>query len=221
MGSNTNSGKFMSRKTAKIMANLKRVRIFLIICAVLGVASMGFALYHTAAKSAPAEPSVKAEQPVSHDEPIVRGDFTFKPYSGGYTLVSYNGSDSVVEVPALVNGAPVLRIDEDSFAGNIYIVSVIVPEYAESIGMGAFKNCSALLNVDFPDSLLSIGSNAFTGCAMLRYAKLPAYLTEISPSAFRGCADGFGLYVIEGTYGETYAKSNGYDYEYFSEEIVD
>lgn len=219
MENQSKTGKFISRQTAKLMANLKRVRIILMIGAVLGVASMCFAI-HAAMERAKPEENAGNQQSFSQSEPITQGDFTYRRYLNGYALIDYNGESSKVEVPAIVNGSPVLRIEENAFADSIYIVSISISANTESIGMDAFKGCTSLMNVELPDSLSAVGSNAFYGCTMLRSLKLPAYLTEISPSAFRCCADDFMLYVEEGSYSESYAKSYGYKYDYISEEIV-
>ncbi len=217
--------KFVSRQTARMMANTKKVRIFLVIGAVLGIVSMFFALSAVDKRVNPRNvspsPSVGSHiSPAPEAEIIVEGDFTFSLENRILTLVSYNGSSSVVEIPMFIEGCAVRYIGDNAFKGNRSIASVTIPNSVCSIGSNAFSGCSNLIDVTMPLSLNTIGSAAFANCKMLKAIIIPSNFTEGSSNAFRGCAKDFTLYVFSGSTGESYAKNNGYAYDYAAEELI-
>lgn len=87
-------------------------------------------------------------------------------------------------IPGTLGGYPVVRIEQQSFAGNTTRESVIIPEGVEEIGWRAFFENSQLSSVELPDSLLSIGSSAFSNCISLKHIKLPDGMTSINSFAF-------------------------------------
>ena len=68
-------------------------------------------------------------------------DFVFTVTDTAATLVNYNGSDAVIEVPAFYNGLPVTKIGNSAFEGNTVMTSVSLPNSIEVIGAKAFKGC--------------------------------------------------------------------------------
>lgn len=56
-----------------------------------------------------------------------------------------------------------------------------------NISVAAFKNCTALQEVQLPDTLESIKSNAFENCSSLQRMHFPAAVSELSANAFSGC----------------------------------
>ena len=67
------------------------------------------------------------------------------------------------------------------------ITTVIICSGVESIGINAFKECSALTSIEIPNSVTSIGGSAFYGCSSLTSVTLPNRLTSIDIYAFSGC----------------------------------
>ena len=61
-----------------------------------------------------------------------------------------------------------------------------------------------------PASLKTIEAEAFMG-VQADIFDIPASVTSIAPSAF---SSGVKLRVKEGSYAETFAQNNGFDYEY-------
>ncbi len=57
------------------------------------------------------------------------------------------------------------------------------------IGMNAFRNCSALENIEFPDTLRFIGNQAFRGCSHLKTLTVPPHVKAIYPLAFADCTE--------------------------------
>ena len=110
---------------------------------------------------------------------------------------------------------------------------VKIPEKCTSIGDDGFQGCSSLTSIDIPSSVTIVDYNAFYGCSSLKSIKLPLGVTSIGPLAFY-CS---GLTSIEipssvtyiedyafedsalktiygtpGSYAETYAKTNHYEF---------
>lgn len=55
------------------------------------------------------------------------------------------------------------------------------------IGDGAFKNCTALVDLTIKEGVKWVGKNAFEGCVALRSLSLPLSLQTISQDALKGC----------------------------------
>ena len=80
------------------------------------------------------------------------------------------------------------RIIEGSFAEDLSITSVIIPEGVTDIGEIAFYGCANLKEVVFPSSLRFIREEAF-GDSAITEAILPAGLELIDEKAFFSCED--------------------------------
>lgn len=108
--------------------------------------------------------------------------FVFDPDNG--MIVSYEGYDVRVDVPADIDGVPVRGIAAQAFADKPYLCYVTLPEGVEVIGEAAFENCGRLVHVDFPSTLREIGSRAFARCSAIRKLNLPEGLEVIGSEAF-------------------------------------
>ncbi|MBQ9791603.1 MAG: leucine-rich repeat protein, partial [Clostridia bacterium] len=90
-------------------------------------------------------------------------------------LVTYNGSDTVVEVPSVVGSNTITTIGKDAFNGNANITQLILGdtiktiESADTFVEGAFYGCSALTQVvSKGNALENIGNYAFYGVESLQ-----------------------------------------------------
>lgn len=123
----------------------------------------------------------------------------------GSTLLYYKGNDEEVKIPLNVTA-----IGNGAFADNQQIRTVNISKYVETLGEGAFKNCTNLANVNFATfgSVKTVGSNVFTGTAfydrfdgdfftigtlLIKYrgnddfVYIPNTVTAIAPDCFMGC----------------------------------
>lgn len=73
-------------------------------------------------------------------------------------------------------------------------------EYAHTLPMRMFYDCSALENVTLPNGLESIGVNAFHGCSALKSINIPQSVLRIGQGAFYSC----GITEIDLPEGLTY-----------------
>lgn len=131
-------------------------------------------------------------------------DFDFNVKRGRVTLVSYNGSDSIVRIPDIVNEIAdnafedcsaesieipddVEKIGESAFCECKNLKSVTLPYGLKKLGAYAFKGCKALEDIEIPDDIEIIGEETFAECTSLTEITLPYRLKKIGESAFSGC----------------------------------
>ncbi len=126
------------------------------------------------------------------------------------TIHYYIGSDSLVTIPAFIEGLPVKVIEERAFCGSEIKTAVIsegievlmneaffhckelravsLPSSLEKVGVGVFRDCMKLKTVTFAgggDSAL--GGYMFYGCISLTDVTLPAGATYIPTGMFGYC----------------------------------
>lgn len=80
---------------------------------------------------------------------------------------------------------PVLEVGEFGFSGE-EIVSILLPAGLETIGYGAFSDCTALQSVEIPSSVTLIDMQAFCRCTALTSVALPK-LDSIAYELFYRC----------------------------------
>ena len=114
------------------------------------------------------------------------GDFVYEVYNEQASLLQYNGSDKVVEVPGELGGYPVIRIETYAFRESA-VEEVILPEGLLDIGLQAFEDCASLKKINLPEGLLDIGMGAFLRCSALEELVFPSTLRSVGMSAFQKC----------------------------------
>lgn len=160
----------------------------------------------------------------------VSGDwlYTLRP-DGSARLEGYTGTDTQITIPGTLEGRTVSSVGV-CFAQNKAITHVTLPEGMTEIAPMAFYRCDSLESVTLPDSLVRIGSHAFESCKALPEIALPDGLQIIGKHAFADCdsltemsipasvteigefaftnRNYHKLYVVPGSYAETYVKEN-------------
>ena len=104
----------------------------------------------------------------------------------GIELTKYQGKDTVVTVPAEIDGIKVTAVGEKCFYKKKNLTAAALPDTVVSIGDEAFAFCSALERITLPKNLISIGKKAFIMCK-LRSFSMPDSVTELGTEAFSGC----------------------------------
>lgn len=123
---------------------------------------------------------------------------------GEVNITGYTGTGGAIEIPATIDGHPVVRIMNSVFAYSSSITSVMIPDGVTSIGNNAFYYCSSLASTTIPGSVTSIGNNAFAHCSSLTSVTIPSKITTVKDSTFYNCISlttvslPDGLTVIEG-----------------------
>ena len=116
-----------------------------------------------------------------------------------YEIRGYKGNETVVEVPAELDGIPVTRIAERAFFNDDpkksqervealnAIVEIRLPKGIKEIGEQAFTACKALRVVKIPSSVQTMDSGVFMGCPALETVNLPSKLKH-SGKLFKYCS---------------------------------
>lgn len=105
-----------------------------------------------------------------------------------FTLNSFGRIyDTMVVIPSMYNGHPVVAIGDGAFDGCAKLKNVIMPESVKKIGNRAFQGCSGLKNITIPNSIKSIGQDAFRDCCHLRNIGIPYGVKNIAFRTFGGC----------------------------------
>ncbi len=156
----------------------------------------------------------------------------------GVSIGNYQGSDTVIVIPAKIDRKKVASIWDSAFSGCSSLTSITIPDSVTSIGERAFSgcssltsitipdsvtsirdrtfsDCSSLTSITIPDSVTSIGRWAFVGCTSLTSITIPNSVTNIEESAFNVCNNLKTITVKKGSYAESWAKDNGYGVIYY------
>ena len=80
------------------------------------------------------------------------------------------------------------------------------------IQMLAFSGCEKLESVGMPDGCRIVGAHAFQNCLSLKLLYLPRSLTFMFRSALDGCPNSLVIAGDGGTYAESFAQNNHYEF---------
>ena len=105
----------------------------------------------------------------------------------------------------------VTSIANGAFNCCVNIASVVIPDGVTTIGNGTFYGCDSLTSIEIPDSVTSIGDYAFAWCSSLTSIEISESVTYIGDDAFEDSALET-IYGYAGSYAETYANENGYEF---------
>ena len=102
------------------------------------------------------------------------------------TIVTIFGYSGKVIIPAEINGHKVTKICDGAFRDSqISLIEFEASDNIESIGMGAFYNCS-LEKIDIPN-VKYIFTNTFENCINLSEVSIPKSVIKINKFAFKNC----------------------------------
>ena len=110
--------------------------------------------------------------------------------SSSGSIRSYSGTDTELEIPAMIGEYNTVYIGGDAFKDNKTLKKVVIPEGVTEIQSGAFEGCTALEEVVLPDTLNFVYQNAFRNCPALKDVKLPESVTFVGTSAFAESGQG-------------------------------
>ncbi len=78
-------------------------------------------------------------------------------------------------------------VGDNAFKDFTAIKNVEVTSLLEKVGKNAFSNCTSLENITLPDTVTVIDQYAFSGCKALKDFQFPKSLIKINQWAFKGC----------------------------------
>ena len=92
------------------------------------------------------------------------------------STVNYDGTNYVVS-----------QIGKSAFEGYSGITEITIPSTVSVIEEKAFRNCTALREINTPQPLSSIGDYAFEGCSSIESYDLQASISKLGEGCFRNC----------------------------------
>lgn len=140
-------------------------------------------------------------------EQLTYGDYTYAESEGEAFIMACTSAESVINVPAEINGLPVTRIYNAAFFGNL-ATEIILPDTVKEINQFAFYMCSNLKKITLPASLVTINDQAFCDCAMLESLEIPGSCTTIGEDVLLGCYS-IKEFTVGSGEGGNYSAENG------------
>lgn len=139
-------------------------------------------------------------------------------YQEGISLEKYFGEDTtVIEIPEVVDGLPVIWIDQKCFEGYENIEKIVLPETIEGIGYRAFYGLEKLKDfnipehlhtilgwafahtgiesIELPETVETLDYGAFYSCENLTNVVLSSKVDNLGENTFRYCGDGLRVTI--------------------------
>lgn len=96
-----------------------------------------------------------------------QGCLTYAANGESVEITGSRGRDTVIEIPAQIEGLPVTRIGKKAFLCNKKVKEIVLPETTECIGDWAFACCAKLAKITLPYRRLELGQGIFRDCFLL------------------------------------------------------
>ena len=180
------------------------------------------------------------------DKDIIPSDESyFTVNSTGETITGLTDTGKTqteLVIPYKINGKEIASIGSNAFRACTELTSINIPNSITSIMEGAFSYCAGLISIDIPNSVTSIGNSAFYSSSLtsinipnnvtsigsgafynglLTSINIPNNVTSIGYNAFNNSSSNFTIYCEQGSYAETYAKTNNISIVYTAIAILD
>jgi hypothetical protein len=129
----------------------------------------------------------------------ISGDYTYTvDGEGNATITGYSGAGGDIIIPSMLDGHPVVILDDVLFSGCTSLISVVIPDGVTTIGNDAFRYCTNLISVNIPDGVLNVGDYIFEGCTSLSSIVIPGSVPYIDTYTFGGCTSLNSVVIREG-----------------------
>ena len=102
-------------------------------------------------------------------------------------VTGYEGNSDTIYVPSEWEGYEIDTIGENAFKENTALKNIDVPSSVNDILRGAFQGCTALEKIEFKEGLHFIETNAFVGCTALKQMIIPNSIMLMTVNALEGC----------------------------------
>ncbi len=117
--------------------------------------------------------------------------------SPGYILTKYLGEESVVTIPASIDGIKVIKIGNACFSKNNKLTEITIPPSIINIDNYAFYGCENLKKVNLSNGVVEIGDSAFMDCTALTEFQFPVSVENIGICAFSNCTNLKNIIFLE------------------------
>ncbi len=118
--------------------------------------------------------------------PTVSGDYQVRVVKYKAEIIDYTGTGTQLTIPAVIDSYDVLSIGVGAFKNNTAITSVTFAGNVRTIDEQAFYGCSSLSSVTLEESLRNINGYAFAYCTALKTIAIND-IVAVSSTAFAGC----------------------------------
>ena len=113
------------------------------------------------------------------NRPVYTEGLSFTFENGSYTVMKYNGTESIVTIPSEFNHYSVTKIGSNAFSNNQIIEEIVIPSTVKEIGNSAFNQCENLRRVHMSNNIETIGKAAFYQAVNLKSIYLPATIKSL------------------------------------------
>lgn len=103
-----------------------------------------------------------------------------------YAIMTYEGDDEEVTIPARNGGKPVTILYDDLFKNHKELKKVNIPDTVTNIGGFVFDGCENLKSVRLPEGLEEMWQYAFVRSS-IEIIEIPGSVTSIVPFTFKDC----------------------------------
>lgn len=110
-------------------------------------------------------------------------DYEFVSGEEGVTITCYIGESQRVEVPAEIDGQPVVALGDQAFYDSS-VTWLSIPDSVTRIGDYCFSGCTQLQTLRLPEGLKEIPAGMLESCFRLLALEIPDTVTTIGESAF-------------------------------------
>jgi len=117
-------------------------------------------------------------------------------------ISGYEGEGGAIVIPSTLGGYTTAAIDDDAFAWQETLTSVVIPSSVKTIGYSSFYNCISLTSVTLGSGVTTIGYGAFYSCSILTSITFQGLFAPTSVGA------DWIAYTDPGLLGHAYTASN-------------
>lgn len=116
-----------------------------------------------------------------------QGCLTYSTDGENVEITGSRGLDSVIGIPAQIEGLPVTRIGKKAFLSNKTIKEIVLPDTIRQIDDWAFACCAKLSKITLPYKRLELGQGIFRDCfslAQIKDGSSPAHDTKMTDVSY-------------------------------------
>lgn len=133
----------------------------------------------------------------------------------------YSTFASMEKITGVVIGKGLTELVDSMFYRCFSLIEIVVPSNIKIIRDEVFGGCTSLVRVEIQEGVETIQYYAFNSCYNLADIYIPRSVTTIDTTAFEYAStnteNGLTIHGYAGSYAETFATENGYNFEVIEE----
>ena len=152
---------------------------------------------------------------------VIPDSVTELGYVNYYGANLYSTFAFMSKITGVIIGKGLSELVNSMFTGCNSLIEVVIPSNIKTIGISAFKSCGTLATVRIEEGVETIREYAFAECQNLADIYIPRSVTTIDTTAFEYAStnteNGLTIHGYAGSYAETFATENGFNFEVIEE----